>query len=365
MLHSRLRPLPRRQQRPTEAIPRPDFEEEDGNDYEDPEDLFSAFLPHLFPDDAPSFHGDPGQRLLYSSPLYGDLEIMVPSYPGQSEKRSEEIAAGLSGNNEIEEGRKLFAHFLWSAAMVVAEGIEKDAAAAIDGVQNNGIWTVKGESVLELGAGAALPSLLAVLAGASTVVTSDHPSSPAFAGAINHNITTNIPLNLRDRITAEPHEWGALDTHFARANRGKFSRIIAADCLWMRSQHENLVKTMLWFLSGGGEEQQTSQSSSPETAGYDHQGRVWVVAGFHTGRAIVASFFETAVQLGLEIETIYERDLNSGATSTTAEDGAQPGGVEEVRREWVPVREGEGPENRRRWCVVAVLKRKSGERSTR
>ncbi|GAD97811.1 conserved hypothetical protein [Paecilomyces variotii No. 5] len=362
MLHSRLRPLPRRQHRPTEAIPRPDFEEEDGIDDEDPEDVFSAFLPHLFPDDAPSFHGDPGQRLLYSSPLYGDLEIMVPSYPGQSEKRSEEIAAGLSGNNEIEEGRKLFAHFLWSAAMVVAEGIEKDAtAAAIDGSQNNGIWTVKGDNVLELGAGAALPSLLAVLAGAATVVTTDHPSSPAFAGAIDYNITSNVPLDLRDRISAEPHEWGVLDTPFARANRGNFSRIIAADCLWMRSQHENLVKTMLWFLSDSGEEQQTSQSLSPETAIQDRPGRIWVVAGFHTGRAIVASFFETAVQLGLEVETIYERDLNSGATSTTDENGAQP--VEEVRREWVPVREGEGPENRRRWCVISVLKRKSLERS--
>jgi predicted nicotinamide N-methyase len=90
---------------------------------------------------------------LYTSPLYGDLEIMVPSYPGQSEKRTEEIAAGMSEKNEIEEGRKLFAHFLWSAAMVVAEGIEKDAAAAADGSKNNGIWTVKGESVLELGAG--------------------------------------------------------------------------------------------------------------------------------------------------------------------------------------------------------------------
>lgn len=151
MLHSRLRPLPRRQP-PTEAVPRPDFQEEDEND-DEPEDLFSAFLPHLFPDDAPSFHGDPGQRLLYTSPLYGDLEIMVPSYPGQSEKRTEEIAAGMSEKNEIEEGRKLFAHFLWSAAMVVAEGIEKDAAAAADGSKNNGIWTVKGESVLELGAG--------------------------------------------------------------------------------------------------------------------------------------------------------------------------------------------------------------------
>lgn len=90
------------------------------------------------------------------------------------------------------------------------------------------------------------------------------------------------------------------------------------------------------------------------------EGRVWVVAGFHTGRAIVASFFETAVQLGLEIETIYERDLNSGATSTSSSNTGAEIEIagEEVRREWVPVREGEGPENRRRWCVVAVLKRR-------
>ena len=74
---------------------------------------------------------------------------------------------------------------------------------------------------------------------------------------------------------------------------------------------------------------------------------VGVVAGFHTGRPIVAGFFETAVEFGLEIERIFERDLNSAT-----EDG------QEVRREWVPVREGEGPENRKRWCVVALLKRR-------
>lgn len=95
----------------------------------------------------------------------------------------------------------------------------------------------------------------------------------------------------------------------------------------MASQHENLVRTMLWFLD--------AQPAS----------RVWVVAGFHTGRAIVAGFFETAVRMGLEIETIYERDLVG-----EAEDGG------EVRREWMAVREDEGPENRRRWCVVAFLK---------
>lgn len=87
---------------------------------------------------------------------------MVPSYPGQNEKRMEEIAAGLSGPdnngelNEVDKGRKLFAHFLWSAAMVVAEGVE-DAAAAAAGKKNvrmeKMMWNVKGHRVLELGAG--------------------------------------------------------------------------------------------------------------------------------------------------------------------------------------------------------------------
>lgn len=84
---------------------------------------------------------------------------------------------------------------------------------------------------------------------------------------------------------------------------------------------------MQWFLAPGG--------------------RVWCVAGFHTGRAIVAGFFETALENGLEIERIFERDLVSRD---------EQGG--EIRREWVPLLEGESPANRQRWCVVAVLKRR-------
>lgn len=106
----------------------------------------------------------------------------------------------------------------------------------------------------------------------------------------------------------------------------------------MLHQHENLARTLLWFLSDG--------------KGNDiKEGRAWVVAGFHTGRTIVANFFETAVAMGLEIESIYERDLNAGEEEAAkAEQG-------EVRRAWEPVRVGEGPENRRRWCVIAILKR--------
>jgi nicotinamide N-methyltransferase len=145
-------------------------------------------------------------------------------------------------------------------------------------------------------------------------------------------IKFNMDYNLRNRsskaqIAIQPHEWGVLDDTFAQQNKGAFSRIIAADCYWMLEQHTNLVRTMQWFMAPGG--------------------KVWVVAGFHTGRETVARFFETAIQNGLEIERIFERDL-IGKT----EDG------EQIRREWLPVREDEGPENRRRWAVVAVLKRK-------
>lgn len=182
--------------------------------------------------------------------------------------------------------------------------------------------------------GAGLPSVISVLSSASQVTVTDHPSSPAFLGAIEFNIRANVPDQQRKNIVLIPHEWGSLDDDFARENKGRFSRIIAADCLWMLHQHINLVKTLLWFL-------QPSGSSESGSSG----GRAWVVAGFHTGRAIVAQFFETAVAMGLEIESIYERDIHANEEET------------ERHREWAAVREDEGPENRRRWCVVAVLKR--------
>jgi hypothetical protein len=188
--------------------------------------------------------------------------------------------------------------------------------------------------------GAALPSIISVLSSAAKVVISDHPSSPAFTGAIDFNIVANLPLALRSRISAHPHEWGILGDAFSQQNHGRFTRIIAADCLWMKSQHENLVRTVLWFLAT-----KSTSSDGNVDGGFQRDGRVWLVAGFHTGRAIIASFFETAVQMGLEIEDIYERDLNAGEEAG------------EVRRDWMPFREGEGPANRTRWCVVAVLRR--------
>jgi len=114
----------------------------------DPEDVLAAYLPHLFPDETASCLGDPGQIVVYASSRYGALQVMVPAYP---------VARGEGEAGTVEAGRRLFAHYLWGGAMVAADGIEK--AVQEEAEQEEGrrrrtmLWRVRGERVLELGAG--------------------------------------------------------------------------------------------------------------------------------------------------------------------------------------------------------------------
>lgn len=92
----------------------------------------------------------------------------------------------------------------------------------------------------------------------------------------------------------------------------------------MSMQHTNLAKSMLHFLS-------------PEPSA-----RIFVIAGFHTGRARMAPFFEeTLEEEGLEIEDIFEMDANG------------------ERREWKSDVPEEMSGERKKWLVVARLKRRS------
>jgi nicotinamide N-methyltransferase len=70
--------------------------------------------------------------------------------------------------------------------------------------------------------------------------------------------------------------------------------------------------------------------------------RIFVLAGFHTGRARLASFFELADQQGLEPDEIYEEDDQG------------------KRREWLPERNNgyEDHTERKKWLVIARMKRK-------
>lgn len=157
----------------------------------------------------------------------------------------------------------------------------------------------------------------------SQVVISDYPAQVVLDN-IRQNATKNIPDHLKQRHSVQGHSWGVLDTPFALENKHHFTRILAADCYWLSGQHENLVSSMLHFLS------------------LEPSARVFVIAGFHTGRARLANFFEEATAQGLEADEIYEEDDRG------------------KRREWLPERDG-GRENhteRKKWLVICRLKRK-------
>ena len=104
-----------------------------------PESIFASSLTSLFPDSNVSSHGDAGHLIAYASPRFGNVELQIPHRPTE------------------EEGRQLFAHYLWNSAAVVASKVEEatcDTSSTTD--ETAGWWDVKGSRVLELGAGSCM-----------------------------------------------------------------------------------------------------------------------------------------------------------------------------------------------------------------
>ncbi|KAF1833464.1 hypothetical protein BDW02DRAFT_631214 [Decorospora gaudefroyi] len=293
-----------------------------------PEDIFGSSLGGIFTDDLQNLHGDdPDTVILYRNAKFGELELRTTDVNG-------------------EEQRRKFAHYLWNAGVMMGELVTGRVGAAVDhgkngvtesdedeeGWKNDEWWTddeeekrwsVEGETVLELGAGVGLGGIASVMAGAKEVAITDYPAPP-FLETLKMNVTKNITAPLKSRVTVQGHEWGSTSTAFEVSHAHKYTRILAADCLWMPWEHENLAKSMLHFLA-----------ETPDA-------RILCIAGFHTGRAKVVPFFEEVVpQQGLEIEEIYEMDANG------------------KRRPWAKERDG-GTEHmgeRKKWLVIARLRR--------
>lgn len=272
-----------------------------GPDATDPEDYLGESLGVIFPDDITNQHGDIDHPVVYLSPRFGDIVLQLADPQG-------------------DDNRKLFSHFLWNSGLQIAEFIEDDDVKD---------WNVEGMKVLELGAGTGLSGIIAARSGADEVVITDYPA-PEVVANIKKNVDKNVEqagsraATGRSQCWVQGHEWGNLaeDDEFVQEHKGTFDIIIVADCLWMPWQHENLMKSINHFMKPNG--------------------KAWVVAGFHTGRAKMANFFveETLAKHNLRVGSITERD---------------PDGIE---RQWVFDRGIEDVTVRKRWLVVSVLKHK-------
>ena len=297
------------------------------------EDIFSSSLNALFTDDTQNSHGIPGGTIIYYSPTYGPLTLQVPAHP------------------DADEGRRLFAHYLWNAGVIAASLIETASSTPPASSQDHSPFNVSGKSTLELGAGTALPSLISALSGASRVVITDHPNSPSITtDAITSNVQSNLfprattprtdaQVSVRGYVWGEatlwsPSTYGQLQplysTSTSTSNPG-FDRLLICDCLWMPSQHHNLVTSILKWLD-----------PSPSSVAI-------VIAGFHTGRSIVSNFFKIATG-----EDTDGRGTN-GPLSTSE---IYEIDVDGVRREWQSERADETKDQAKRWCVVGVLMRR-------
>ncbi|KAE9399484.1 hypothetical protein BT96DRAFT_965636 [Gymnopus androsaceus JB14] len=132
----------------------------------------------------------------------------------------------------------LWGHHLWNSALSVASYLEEH----LDIVQE--------KNVLELGAGGALPSLVALESGARKVVITDYPD-PDLVQNIEYNAREIADESRKTRLLFRcGYIWGhsvkplltSLNTSPPDENTA-FDLIILSDLIFNHSQHDALLKT--------------------------------------------------------------------------------------------------------------------------
>ncbi|KAI1798403.1 putative methyltransferase-domain-containing protein [Ganoderma leucocontextum] len=135
----------------------------------------------------------------------------------------------------------LWAHYLWNASLAFASYLD----------QHEDLY--RGRAVLELGAGGALPSLVAAKNGAKRAVITDYPDR-ALVDNISHNVNQNIADADRDRVIVQGYIWGhpvaPLLEHLPDDQPERaFDLMILSDLIFNHSQHDAMLKTCDFALA--------------------------------------------------------------------------------------------------------------------
>ena len=113
-------------------------------------------------------------------------------------------------------------------------------------LEDNAKELVKGKDVLELGAGAGLPSLVCAARGARRVVVTDYPD-PDLIENLQYNIEHCALIPSKASTVATGYLWGndtsQLTSKLSEPSAG-FDLLILADILFNHSEHQKLVTTL-------------------------------------------------------------------------------------------------------------------------
>lgn len=126
-------------------------------------------------------------------------------------------------------------HHLWQAGRIISNYLEQHATEL----------HIHHASVLELGAGAGLPSLICAFHGASRVLVTDYPDADLIEN-LRHNITHCCQQQQPLPVQAQGYLWGApAGTLLADADApAGFDLLILADLLFNHSEHAKLLTTV-------------------------------------------------------------------------------------------------------------------------
>jgi nicotinamide N-methyltransferase len=271
----------------------------------EPEEILSSSLETLY-DYAPIVHSSPGALFTYT---HSPQDLNSPS-----------LKVTLSVPDTQTEHWALHVSNIWASALYVADHLsELDLPA-----KETSSPDTPPLRFIELGAGSGLPSILiAKCYPHISVVASDYPDAKLI-----HTLRQNVTRNdASQNCTVVPHAWG---TDPSALLPPEADIVLAADTLWDPAQHTALLQTICAVLAR------------------THAARAHLVAGLHTGRYTLDTFFRAARGAGLVIVEATEREVL--------------GEKEDGRREWDVHRRtaGEGEDEdereRRRWIVWGVLK---------
>jgi EEF1A N-terminal glycine/lysine methyltransferase len=137
---------------------------------------------------------------------------------------------------------RLKGHLLWQGGKLLANYLETHATTLLS----------PSSTVLELGAGAGLPSLVCAKLGAQKVVVTDYPD-PDLIENLEYNISANIPVEegKERNISALGYLWGAnpapLLSHIPTTTSSEaqgFDLLLLPDLLFNHSQHRALLSSV-------------------------------------------------------------------------------------------------------------------------
>ncbi|TKA53008.1 hypothetical protein B0A49_11498 [Cryomyces minteri] len=193
----------------------------------------------------------------------------------------EQLELRLVGHNP------LWGHLLWNAGRTISDYLESRSASLIHE-----------RTVLELGAGGGLPSLVCALRGARQVVVTDYPDAE-LVDNLEYNIERCGLLKSKHNIHAAGYLWGAspekLLAHLPNSvTSNGFDLLILADLLFNHSEHAKLVSTISQTLS--------HQPSSQALVFFTPY-RPWLLEKD-------LAFFDLAKKAGFAVQKIFEKVMD-------------------------------------------------------